>query len=109
MCDAKLLLDDVTENLYRQIDALAPFGIDNPKPVFLFENVSVVRVEKFGKAKEHLKLVFLNRFGEISAISFFAADKCNVNDGDTVTAAAFIEKSYFGGRVELRLRLIDVV
>lgn len=108
ICDAKLSLDDITEDLYRQINALAPFGIDNPKPVFLFENISVARVEKFGKAKEHLKLVFRNRFGEIPAISFFAADKWSVKDGDTVTMLAFVEKSYFGGRAELRLRIIDV-
>lgn len=108
ICDAKISLDDITEDLYRQIDTLSPFGIDNPKPVFLFENISVARVEKFGKAKEHLKLVFQNSFGEIPAISFFAVDKWSINDGDTATFAAALEKSYFGGRTELRLRVIDI-
>lgn len=109
ICDAKLSLDDITEDLYRQIDVIAPFGIDNPKPVFLFENILVVRVEKFGKAKEHLKLVFQNRFGEIPAISFFAADKWNINDGDTITLVAALEKSFFGGRAELRLRVVGII
>jgi single-stranded-DNA-specific exonuclease len=109
LCDTKLLLDEVTEDLYRQIQVLAPFGIDNPKPVFLFENISVTRVEKFGKAKEHLKLVFENSRIEIPAISFFSADKWNINNGDIITLAASLEKSFFGRRPELRLRIVDVV
>ncbi|MBI2046019.1 MAG: single-stranded-DNA-specific exonuclease RecJ [Parcubacteria group bacterium] len=110
ICDAKLSLDDITEDLHRQIDMLAPFGIDNQKPIFLLEHVSVVRVEKFGKAKEHLKLVFENSSGwSIPAISFFSADKWNINDGNTITLAASLEKSFFGGRAELRLRVVDII
>ena len=77
--------------------------------VFLLENISVARIEKFGKAKEHLKIIFKNSFGEIPAISFFAADKWDINDGDTITLVASLEKSFFGGRAELRLRIVDVV
>jgi single-stranded-DNA-specific exonuclease len=74
--DAKLSLNDVTWKTYNEIEQLAPFGIGNPKPVFLFENISVVSVKQFGKAKEHLELTFKNSNERpIKAIAFLQSQK----------------------------------
>jgi len=107
--DAKLSLDEITNDFIDNIEKLAPFGIGNEKPLFLFERVSPKRVEYFGKTKEHIKLIFKNNFGEIAAISFFSAEKWNIKNGDIINIIAFLEKSFFGGRFELRLRLVDVI
>jgi single-stranded-DNA-specific exonuclease len=62
--DDELSLDDVTWDTYKQVEAFAPFGIENPKPVFLFPTAEIVAVRKFGKAKEHLEIEFRNSKGK---------------------------------------------
>ncbi|MGC9605323.1 MAG: single-stranded-DNA-specific exonuclease RecJ [Minisyncoccia bacterium] len=113
MIDAELSLEDIDSRLYDDISRLAPFGIGNPKPVFLFKKVSPTSVRRFGKGSEHIELVFdKENGGKISAISFFGV----TNDwapalqaGKTLDLVASLEKSMFRNTPELRLRVVDVI
>jgi single-stranded-DNA-specific exonuclease len=106
--DMKLDIKTVNWNLFNEIEKISPFGIGNERPVFLFENVEISKVEFFGKTKEHLKLIF----GNLSAIKFFAADSekfKGLKDGQSVNLVASLEKSTFGRYPELRLRVVDLI
>ncbi len=110
--DAILKIDDVNKDFEKQIRLLAPFGMDNQKPIFLFKDIEIFDVNIFGKKKEHLKINFLNKTGrKISAIGFFM-EKENFNTkiekGEKINLVANIERSFFLGREELRLRIVDV-
>jgi single-stranded-DNA-specific exonuclease len=71
--DARLSLDEVNWDLWRDVAKLAPFGVGNQKPLFLFEGVAPRAVEQFGREKQHLKLIFEKQSGEkVSAVKFFA-------------------------------------
>lgn len=111
--DAILSLEDVSWQNFRDIEKMMPFGLDNEKPVFLFENVAVESVRQFGKKNDHLELVFRNTTGEkVSAIGFFAKpeDFANVPAAaKKINLIASLEKSVFGGRTELRLRIVDII
>lgn len=52
--DAELNLDQINLDLYRQIDALHPCGIENSEPVFWVSNVRVLEQRIVGE--NHLKL-----------------------------------------------------
>jgi single-stranded-DNA-specific exonuclease len=110
--DDKLTLDEVNEKTFNEIDRLAPFGAGNPKPTFLFENIEIVDVKIFGKAKDHLELAFKDSRGRtVKAISFFKkpedfGDKVKV--GGKINLIATIEKSVFGYRKEIRLRIVEI-
>jgi len=110
--DMKLNLDDINERTYEQIEKMAPFGVDNPKPLFLFEKIGVEDVKIFGKTKNHLELVFKNTKGQkISAIGFFCMPDTwgrEIKKGDEIDLVANIEKSYFKAKAELRLRVVDI-
>jgi hypothetical protein len=48
---------------------------------------------------------------ELTAIKFFAAEDekiAKLKAGDRITFTANLEKSLFGGKLELRLRLVDI-
>ncbi|MFA5841481.1 MAG: single-stranded-DNA-specific exonuclease RecJ [Candidatus Paceibacterota bacterium] len=113
MIDCALTIDDVTEANYKTIERLAPYGVGNPKPAFLFSGAEIKEVSKFGKEKNHLKLIFENSKGvKISAIGFFmdAGDyKMGVEAGAKINLIATIELSLFMRRPEIRLRIIDIV
>jgi len=115
--ESALSLDEVTWDLYGEITKLAPFGIANERPVFLFEKVTIERVRVFGKEKNHLELSLV-RTPPISAIMFFANrnerfSAENFAQGSVIDLLATIERSSPGPRSwnnpELRLRIIDVL
>ena len=110
--DAILTLDEVKESTWRDIEKLAPFGVGNQKPIFLFENVRVRKMEQFGKEQQHLKLTFAKSDGVyVSAICFYATPSdfsVQPQETGTMNLLAHLERSMFGGRAELRLRIVDI-
>ena len=110
--DAKLSLDDVTNENYKLIEKLAPYGTGNPKPLFLFENIIIDNAKMFGKENNHLELTFRNSKNKIiKAIGFFMKLTDwgkELKSGDKINLLANFEKSTFRGFNELRLRIVDI-
>lgn len=124
--DTTLTLSEVNWVNWKQIEKFAPFGMANPKPVFLFEKVKLSESRYFGKEKTHLELSFEN--SEVKAILFFArppsSDKTDgrlggggqadngkygeLKKGDTVDLVATMEVNTFRNKRELRLRIVNV-
>jgi len=112
LIDMKLSLDEVNLDTYKDIRQLAPFGMKNPKPIFLFENVLVESIREFGKGREHLEISFKNGVERIiKAIAFFTKIEdfnCEIAKGSLVNMIANIEYSVFRNRGEVRLRIVDI-
>ena len=70
--EATIDMDDITNVNYNVIAKLSPYGVGNPKPKFLFKEVSIYAIKEFGKEKNHIELSFLNCKGKVvKAIAFF--------------------------------------
>ncbi|MEQ1561748.1 MAG: DHHA1 domain-containing protein, partial [Nitrospira sp.] len=112
LLDKKLSLDDVSWATYSHVEKFAPFGLDNPKPLFLFENIKVSNMKLFGKEANHLELKFKNSAGkDVTAIAFFSTGEkfsVSVETGSSINLVATLEKSVFRNFPELRLRIVDV-
>lgn len=109
--DAALLIDEVSWELLKMLDRLAPFGMGNPKPLFSFHNMVPRTVTRFGKAKEHLKMEFdTSDFRTIPLIAFFWGSKETPSEALPLSFTANLEKSAWAGRrPELRLRLNSIL
>ena len=107
--DAELLLSEVNLSTWKIIEKFAPFGVGNPKPVFLFEKISVAQVKKFGKEKSHIELGFED--SPVKAICFFAEDAVyeTLKPGSVIDLVATMEMNTFRGKRELRLRIVNVL
>lgn len=112
LVDEVLQLEDVTLSLVKELSLLAPYGIANHKPLFAFKNVSPRTIEQFGKNKEHIKFLFETQNGQLEAIAFFATPE-SFTETPTIekkqTLLAHVEQSFFMGRQQLRLRIVDVI
>ncbi len=109
--DAALSLEDVGPELVRTLERFTPFGEANEKPLFLFRKVTPLGVHIFGKQKNHTKLSFVTSEGAIGAIGFFKKpDEFSVTleAKKSYDMLAHVEESSFGGRREIRLRVVDV-
>lgn len=106
--DTTLSLAEVNWVNWKQIEKFAPFGMANPKPVFLFENLKLADTRFFGKEKTHLELSFEGSL--VKAILFFAEDKKfkELKAGDSIDLIATMEVNTFRNRRELRLRIVEV-
>ena len=112
LVDADLKLSDINQNLLEVLRSLAPYGVGNAKPLFSFTDVIPSKVEQFGKAKEHLKLVFESDGKMLEAIAFFSnAEQYELlpKEGEKLTLIAHVEESYFMNRHQVRLRVVDVL
>lgn len=111
--DSEISPDDVNYDTYRIVERLGPYGTGNPKPLFILRNIMLSDVQKFGKEKNHLKLIMKKINGrDINAIGFFMNPEMfekKPAKGEVVTLVASMEKSMFAGRTELRLRIIDII
>lgn len=105
-------LESVFGELRTALASFAPFGTGNPKPLFAFAGVVPSSVEMFGKVNEHLKLVFQTEKGPLEAIAFFSTENSfqSVPVVDRpLTLFAHIENSFFMGRSQTRLRIVDIL
>ena len=117
LVDTELKVGDVNRETILKIEKLAPFGMGNEKPIFIFRDVIPQKINRFGKAQEHLSINLRDtmpagRQGSHTAraISFFTApDKFgdSLKEGIKTNLVANIEKSYFNGSSEIRLRIVD--
>lgn len=109
--DTTLALSEVNWTNWKQIEKFAPFGMANPKPLFLFEKVKLAEARFFGKEKTHLELSFEN--SSVKAILFFAKEEKHekyklLAAGDMVDLFATMEVNTFRNKRELRLRIVNV-
>lgn len=61
--DTKLEWSQVNPHLITLVDKMAPFGMENPAPKFVLENVNVAVQRYMGEDERHLKLVLANGMG----------------------------------------------
>jgi len=110
--DLELEIDQVNKELLAKISKLAPFGVENKKPEFLFKNITPSSVIWFGKGKAHLKAMFETKSGTVEAIAFFAkrdlgADAKKLVEGEKISLLAAVE--YDSYKHVPRLRIIKVL
>ncbi len=107
--DVELTMDDIHEVTFKAISPLAPFGVGNRKPVFSFNDVTPLSSKRFGKKSEHLEVMYpTSAGGKIKAIQFFVSNETEEKTKSSHTLLAHLEKSYFGFKVELRLRIVRI-
>ena len=112
--DLELTLSDIDMKNYKEIEKMAPFGMGNPKPVFLFPNVKIENIKKFGKngSGEHLEISFSDATGKNKGISFFSnhdSFEKKIEEGLSVNLLANFDLTRFRGREELRLKIVEIM
>ncbi len=113
--DAVLVPEEATVSFLTKVGRLSPFGIANPKPVFLLRDVLVQEISHFGKGEEHLKLKISSHDGSrsIDAVTFFVKGPLKrvagtLTSKSRVNILAHLERDTFSRNNPVRLRLLDI-
>lgn len=110
--DLTLTLDECDAELLSAQKQCAPFGMDNHKPLYLVTKVAPTEVALFGKGKEHTKLLFQTSGVAREAIAFFKTPEqfsVTPQAGQELSLLAHLEESFFMGRPQVRLRIVDIL
>lgn len=102
---------DIAEIPHAQkaLTQLAPFGMDNAKPLFLVPNVSVASIRMFGKKTDHLELKLVNGNSTVSGIAFFSTPgsfQKPITEGVKIDVVGHVELDWRG---QARLRIVDIL
>jgi len=114
----KLIIDAVLEfgrinlGLVEEINALAPFGQNNPQPHFASFNLRIDDLILMGSERQHIKLRLSAAQEKLSpsfwAIAFSsAAAYQELKIGDVINLAYYLDINEFNGRREVQLKIID--
>jgi single-stranded-DNA-specific exonuclease len=68
--DAECTLSEITTDSIEEIGLLAPFGMNNPKPLFLLDSVQLGSMRKIGSDQTHLKLAVEQNHQQLDCIGF---------------------------------------
>lgn len=106
--DAQANLNQINSQLYQQLNALHPCGIDNPDPIFWTPNVQVVEQQIVGKG--HIKLTVAqtidNQQFKIKAIAWRWRDYFPLPS--KVDIAYKLRENNFNGNTTIELELLGV-
>lgn len=64
LIEAELPIDQVGEPLMNDLLRFAPFGVDNPQPLFVARQVPFYEIRKVGETKHHLRFKFKKSTGQ---------------------------------------------
>ena len=87
--DAVVRLDELTLPAVQMLDALAPFGQENPVPHFLARNVTLENCRAVGADKNHFSCSLTNGRASVGAILFHCENIQDLLHNDSVVDAAF--------------------
>lgn len=102
--DTTLPLNEVSLDTVSKLDLLAPFGLDNPPPVFLMEDLQVVSARAVGADQSHLKLTLAQNGAVREGIAFGQANSQAALSKE-VSVVASVDRNDFNGKSSAQLKV----
>lgn len=108
--EAEIEYADITDQFFKVLRCLEPFGPGNPRPVFVTRNVINNRYTKrVGKTGEHLRLDVTDRTAAISGIAFGKGDLAlHLQNGNTVDICYVLDENVFNGVRSIQMMVEDI-
>ncbi|MCC4398965.1 single-stranded-DNA-specific exonuclease RecJ [Limosilactobacillus reuteri] len=106
----KLAPADVTQQLYNDIQRVAPFGPGNMEPVFELNNVKVVDVKTMGQEHQHLKFSIVSDKKNLTVVAFGQGNLATLLSVPTgqINLAVKVSLNEWRGKKSVQLMLEDL-
>ena len=106
--DAELPLSQLSFDTVKGLEKLAPFGMDNDKPVFLIKNFKVKQARTMGQNGAHLKLRLIQEGTEFDLIAFNqGALVQEFQQAQHLELVVTLSVNQWNGNTSLQLMLVD--
>ncbi|MDO4432162.1 MAG: single-stranded-DNA-specific exonuclease RecJ [Aerococcaceae bacterium] len=103
--DLALESDAITTAFIEEVNLLAPFGMDNPKPLFMLNHATLQDIRFIGTNKAHAKLLA----NDINMIGFSMAERlAHFQKGDTLSFVGELSINEWQNQRTPQLQLKDI-
>ena len=107
--DAEARLTDLSRDAVEQIERLAPFGRDNPRPVLLLRGLSVAHPPRtMGQRNNHLQLMLEGDGATMRCVAWNRGEWAErLRPGTEMDLAAHVKLNHWNGRTNVELEACD--
>lgn len=106
--DEELSLSDLTLETLKNFEKLAPFGMDNKKPVFYLKDFKVENARTMGTGNTHLKLKISQADAVFEVVAFGLGDfATEFSQTKNLELAVTLSVNKWNGQTSLQLMLVD--
>lgn len=106
--DSIIDVKSINKNLLNFIVSLKPFGIWNPKPLFMTENIRFDRVDYLGKENKHIKL--FKNWQNIDYVAFWFWDYYRLlKENSSISIIFEVEKNVWNGQEKININIKDFI
>jgi len=107
--ECPLPIHRININILEDIDHFRPFGIGNPKPLFLLENVTIARTKALGQEEKHLS-VTLSESPSLKLILWSANDKkAHLSPGNIISLIVELDRNEYKGNISIQCIIKDII
>ncbi|MBI4948483.1 single-stranded-DNA-specific exonuclease RecJ [Candidatus Berkelbacteria bacterium] len=104
VADSLITINEIKFDLINSLDRIAPFGYQNPKPLFILKDINLGSARKMGANENHFKWQIEN---DIDVLGFsFAQKKIPTSSAHLL---GNIEKNTWNGNTKLQINLVDIL
>ncbi|MBR7553392.1 single-stranded-DNA-specific exonuclease RecJ [Allobacillus sp. GCM10007491] len=101
--------EEVDMDFPELVEMLAPFGMDNNRPVFQINNVEIKELRKIGAKSNHLKLTGIAGGKQLEAVGFQIGDVVDrLSMGSKIDLAGEVQINEWNGNRKLQVLLKDL-
>ena len=99
---------DITMDFIEELSLLEPFGMGNPKPQFVCQNLLVTKSMKMGKENNHLRFNFAYNNTQYTAIGWHMADVADDINNKYIDILFQPELNHWNDHTYLQFKLSDL-
>ena len=106
--DEELDLENLSLDTVKSFERLAPFGMDNQKPVFYIRNFQVENARSMGAGDSHLKLKISKGTANFEVVAFGQGSKATeFSQAKQLELAVTLSVNQWNGQTTLQLMMVD--
>lgn len=106
--DLELSIDDINEEVLKDIKILSPYGLENNHPVFMDKDVCFKNIEKFGVENRHFNGIIYKGKKEYNFIAFNLSNEIKNNANEKYNILYFPEKIIVAGIEKYNIRIKSI-
>lgn len=110
--DAEMSIEEISTEFIAELDALAPFGMKNPRPAFVVRHAGIKEMKLLGKDRQHMKFTLkpLNKPSpEIEALAFGKAElQAEISESSTIELCVELTINEWNGNRKPQMMIKDV-
>ncbi|MER0122850.1 single-stranded-DNA-specific exonuclease RecJ [Streptococcus sp. ZJ93] len=107
--DEELDLEELTLDTLKSFEKLAPYGMDNKKPVFYLKNVQVESARTMGQQNAHLKFRISKGKASFDVLAFGMGQLAlEIGQSKNLELAVSLSVNQWNGQTTLQLMLVDL-